>query len=258
MKLHYRSYGSGEPLIILHGLFGSLNNWHTLAGRLGEHFHVLPVDLRNHGQSPHSEATSYALMADDLLEFMHVHGVTAAHLLGHSMGGKTAMEFALRHPGMVDRLVVVDIAPRAYKSAQEEIMTAMESVDLSRYRTRGEIERALEENIPDIRVRQFILTNLKRRVGGLYEWKINLAALRASSSEIGKPQESENPFHRPTLFLAGGNSMYIRPGDHSSILRLFPNASFRTIQGAGHWVHAEAPEEFLRIVLDFLSTPWTV
>jgi pimeloyl-ACP methyl ester carboxylesterase len=255
MKLHYRSYGSGEPLIILHGLFGSLNNWHTLAGKLGVHFHVFSVDQRNHGESPHTDALSYALMAADLLEFMHLHRIAAAHLLGHSMGGKTAMEFALQHPEMVDRLVVVDIAPRAYKTAQEEIMSAMESVDLSRYRTRGEIERALEVDVPESRVRQFILTNLKRRVSGLYEWKINLPALRASSSEIGKPQESDNPFPRPALFLEGGKSAYILPEDHSLILRLFPEASFRTIQGAGHWIHAEAPEEFLRIVLSFLSPP---
>jgi esterase len=255
MKLHYRSYGSGHPLIILHGLFGSLSNWHTLAGRLGQHFHVLSVDQRNHGQSPHSEAISYALMADDLLEFMHVHGVTAAHLLGHSMGGKTAMEFALRYPGMVDRLVVADIAPRAYGSAQGEVLKAMEALDLTRYGSREEIDRALERDVPDFRVRQFILTNLKRRVGGLYEWKINLPALRANSFEIGKPQESEHPFRGPTLFLAGSKSAYIRPGDHPSIVRLFPQASFRTIHGAGHWLHAEAPDEFHETVLDFLSPP---
>jgi pimeloyl-ACP methyl ester carboxylesterase len=120
MRLHCRSYGSGEPLIILHGLFGSLNNWHALTGKLGVHFHVFSVGHRNHGESPHSDAISYAFMENDLLEFMHLHNITAAHLLGHSMGGKTAMEFAIRHPGMVDRLVVVDIVPEHTKLQKQK------------------------------------------------------------------------------------------------------------------------------------------
>jgi pimeloyl-ACP methyl ester carboxylesterase len=242
-------------MILLHGLFGSLNNWHTLAGKLGERYHVYSPDQRNHGQSPHSDAMSYPLLAEDLLEFMRDQGIPPAHVLGHSMGGKTAMEFALQHPGMVDRLIVVDIAPREYESAHDNLLDAMESVDLSRYRSRTEIDRALEKRIPDLRVRQFVLTNLKRRVGGLYEWKVNLPALRSNIAEMGKAQRASAPFSGPTLFLAGGTSQYLRASDRPSILELFPLASFSTIPHAGHWVHADAPEEFLRIVVGFLSTP---
>lgn len=253
MKLHFRSYGSGRPLIILHGLFGSLNNWHTLAGRLAEGRLVLSVDLRNHGDSPHSEEFSFQAMAEDLREFMDDRGLTRASLLGHSMGGKTAMEFALRYPSAVEGLVVIDIAPRAYPPGHDEILDAMASLDLSAYASRSAIEKALEPLISDLRVRQFVLTNLRRVEEGRYNWKINLSSLRSNYAEIIKAQNSETPFRGPTLFIRGGNSYYIRPEDVTSLLELFPSATVSTISGAGHWVHADAPEKLLPLVEEFLS-----
>jgi len=253
MKLHFRSYGSGRPLIILHGLFGSLNNWHTLAGRLAEGRLVLSVDLRNHGDSPHSEEFSFKAMAEDLREFMDDRGLTRASLLGHSMGGKTAMEFALRYPSAVEGLVVIDIAPRAYLPGHDEILDAMASLDLWAYASRSAIEKALEPLISDLRVRQFVLTNLRRVEEGRYNWKINLSGLRSNYAEVVKAQNSETPFRGPTLFIRGGNSNYIRPEDATSLLELFPSATVSTISGAGHWVHADAPEKLLPLVEEFLA-----
>ena len=252
LALHYKSYGAGRPLIILHGLFGSSNNWHTLSGELGEHFLVYAVDQRNHGQSPHSEEFTYQAMAEDLERFLADRGLERTSILGHSMGGKTAMEFALRSPWRVEKLIVVDIAPRAYDRGHDEILEAMVSLDLGSYTSRDAIDRALQSRIPDERVRQFILTNLKRLAGGHYVWKINLEVLRAKYDEVTKAQDSALPFPGPALFIRG-DSDYIRDADRAGISRLFPRAVVRSITGAGHWVHADAPEEFFRVVREFLQ-----
>lgn len=253
LALHYHSFGDGRPLIILHGLFGSSNNWRTLAEKLGERFRVFVVDQRNHGNSPHSEEFSFPAMAEDLRLFMEEHGLARASVLGHSMGGKTAMEFALRHPGMVEKLVVVDIAPHAYPPDHDEILDAMAELDLASYSSRASIEEALARRLPDVRVRQFILTNLKRFAGGRYAWKINLDVVRRKYGEITKAQTSDIPFRGPALFLRGELSRYVREEDLSDIRRLFPAAGLRTIAGAGHWVHADKPGDFLRLVIDFLQ-----
>ncbi len=253
VALHYESHGHGRPLIVLHGLFGSLNNWRTVAGRLGEKFRVFAVDQRNHGSSPHSEEFSLPAMAEDLRRFLADHGLARASILGHSMGGKVAMEFAFRYPERVEKLIVVDISPRAYAAGHDEILDAMASLDLSLYSTRAEIERALEGRIPEERVRQFILTNLKRFAGGRYAWRINLEVLGRKYGEISKSQTSAVPFRGPTLFLRGEHSTYIHPEDLADLTRLFPAATVRTVHGAGHWVHADRPEEFVRVVLEFLQ-----
>jgi len=240
-------------LIILHGLFGSSNNWHTLSGRLGDHFLVYAVDQRNHGQSPHSEEFTYGAMAVDLERFLADRGLERTSILGHSMGGKTAMEFALRFPQNVEKLIVVDIAPRAYGRSHDEILDAMVSLDLASYKSREAIDGALQNRIPDERVRQFILTNLKRLAGGHYVWKVNLDVLRAKHEEVTKAQVSAHPFPGPALFIRGGKSDYVREADRAGISRLFPRAVVRSITGAGHWVHADAPEEFFRVVREFLQ-----
>ncbi len=253
LALHYRSYGGGPPLIILHGLFGSSNNWHTMATELGGHFLVYAVDQRNHGQSPHSEEFTYGAMAVDLERFLADRGLERTSILGHSMGGKTAMEFALRFPQKVEKLIVVDIAPRAYGRGHDEILEAMVSLDLALYRSREAIDRALQNRIPDERVRQFILTNLKRLAGGHYVWKVNLDVLRAKYEEVTKAQVSAHPFPGSALFIQGGNSDYIREADRALISSPFPRATLRSIAGAGHWVHADSPGEFFRVVLEFLQ-----
>lgn len=253
MRLYHRSFGTGSPLIILHGLFGSLNNWQTLAKRLAGHFTVFALDLRNHGHSPHSGEFTYAAMAGDVREFVLEHGLSPACVIGHSMGGKTAMELALLFPDVVDRLVIVDIAPREYPPIHDKLMEAMDSADLGRYATREEIDRALAESIPETAVRQFLLTNLRREETGKYGWKMNLDAIKANSSELGRAVTADLPFKKPVLFISGERSPYIVLDDRPGILRLFPLATFRTIEGAGHWVHADAPDEFLRVVLGFLT-----
>ncbi len=254
VKLHYQSFGRGRPLIILHGLFGSLNNWHTLSAALGAEFQVFAVDQRNHGNSPHSEEFSFPAMAEDLRLFLEDRGLPQASLLGHSMGGKTAMEFALRHPQMVEKLIVADISPGAYPPGHDDILDAMSSLDLSLYSSRAQIETALEPRIPDLRVRQFILTNLKRYAGGRYAWKINLDVLREKYGEVTKAQTSDIPFRGPALFIRGELSPYIRQDDLAEIGRLFPFSTVESIPGAGHWVHADAPEAFLRVVVRFLRS----
>jgi esterase len=253
MRLHYRSYGTGSSLVILHGLFGSLNNWQTLAKRLAEHFSVFALDLRNHGHSPHSGDFTYAAMAGDVREFVLEHGLSPACVIGHSMGGKTAMELALHVPDIVDRLVVVDIAPKEYPAAHGELMDAMDAVDLEAYTSREEIDHALAKRLRDTAVRQFLLTNLRRDESGRYRWRLNLDAIRANAGELGKAQRADIPFPRPVLFISGGRSTSIAPRDRPLIERLFPRATFETIDGASHWVHADAPEEFLRLVLGFLT-----
>jgi esterase len=220
---------------------------------LGEHFLVYAVDQRNHGQSPHSEEFTYRVLAEDLERFLADRGLERASILGHSMGGKTAMEFALRFPQKVEKLIVVDIAPRAYGRGHDEILEAMVSLDLASHTSREGIDRALQRRIPDERVRQFILTNLRRLAGGRYVWKVNLDVLRAKYDEVTKAQASDLPFPGPALFIRGGDSIYIREEDRAAIARLFPGAAVRSIPGAGHWVHADAPEEFFRVVLEFLK-----
>ena len=251
MRLHYRDYGSGEPLVILHGFLGSLNNWHSLGRTLGEHFHVYTVDARNHGGSPHADAFNYAVMASDLREFLAEHGITRPTVLGHSMGGKTAMEAALSSPDLFLRLIVVDIAPKPYTGWHDEILEAMLALDIDSYASRDEIESVLAFQIPNLAVRQFLLTNLKRDESGRFRWKVNLQVLRKNYEEILRGQSGPGVYRGPSLFLSGERSNHLTAVDHPAILRLFPGAVFREIPGAGHWVHADAPEEFLRAVLEF-------
>lgn len=255
MKLHAQDYGGGHPLVILHGLFGSLLNWHTLSKALGSHYRVIAVDQRNHGSSPHTPEMSYAAMADDLLELFEVEQVRSAPVLGHSMGGKTAMQFALTYPDRVDRLIVVDIAPRAYGSHHDEIFAAMYALDLQQSASRSELDQALALHIPDRAVRQFLLTNVARDDAGNFRWKINLDALRDNYRALVGGVGTSGRFDKPTLFIRGEKSDYIQPSDEAQIRALFPCATIRTIAGAGHWVHAEAPTEFARAVLDFLQQP---
>jgi esterase len=254
MRLFFRTQGRGEPVIILHGLFGSLNNWSTLGKKLGEEHTVYLVDQRNHGRSPHDKVHTYKAMAEDLLEFYREQGLSSASLIGHSMGGKTAMEFALAHPDAVRRLVVVDMPPRATEARHDDILEALTSLQLAQFSSRESIDEALKERLPDQAVRQFLLTNLKREENGRYSWKMNLDALRTNYNEINRGIENGRRFNGPVLFLKGGRSRYLTDKDTPAIKALFPKAKFQSIPGAGHWVHAEAPDEFLRIVREFISS----
>jgi esterase len=253
MQLHYETCGTGAPLIILHGLLGSLENWHTVSRRLGGYFRVFAVDQRNHGRSLHTGKMSFELMAEDVRELMESQRLDHAHVLGHSMGGKIAMQLALTHPALVDRLVVVDIAPSAYSPRHVQILHSALSLDLSQFQNRGDADRALAPSIPDKAVRQFLLKNLARDEAGGLRWKLNLKDIAVNYERMSQALSSDTPFNGPTLFVRGGQSSYIRDADMPLIRQLFPHAEMATIPHADHWVHAEAPEPFLKVVLDFLS-----
>ena len=249
--LHHTVEGEGLPLLIAHGLFGSARNWGAIAKRLSDAFMVVAVDMRNHGLSPWSDEHSYAAQARDLAEVIAAHG-GRADVLGHSMGGKAAMVLALGHPERVGRLIVADIAPRAYDHTQRDLARAMRAVDLGAVERRSDADARMAEAVPDRAVRAFLLQSLdvaNRR------WRLNLDVLDAAMDEIVGWPEPEGRFDGPTLFLRGGASDYVAEDDLPAIDRLFPEARIETIPEAGHWLHAEAPRPFEAAARAFLSPP---
>ena len=251
MILFNRIYGEGPPLVILHGLFGQSDNWTTLARAWSNHFQVVTVDQRNHGQSPHDQAFSYELMAEDLAETLDAMNLESVNLLGHSMGGKTAMFFAQQHPHRISKLIVADIAPRFYAPHHGEIIEALKALPLESLKDRNSADAELAKGIPDFGTRQFLLKNLYRNDTGGFSWRFNLEAISTQISEIGKALPNA-AVHLPALFVRGSKSKYITDEDQSEIARQFGNATFATIPNAGHWLHAEQPEAFSEAVLDFL------
>jgi esterase len=251
MQLHYKSSGEGPALIILHGLFGSSDNWLSIAKELSADYTVYLPDQRNHGRSPRSDQFDYAGMSQDLLEFIEEHQLDKPMIMGHSMGGKTAMYFALRHPDKLSKLIVVDIAPRHYPVHHDTIIQGLQSVDIANIRSRQEADEQLARYEPHPTVRMFLLKNLYRE-GDSFAWRINLPVISAQIENVGEAM-SGGPVTNPTLFINGVKSDYIRPEDMELIHRLFPNAEHEEIAGAGHWVHAEKPEEFLKVVRKFIA-----
>lgn len=256
MKLFFRKYGQGEPFIILHGLFGLSDNWQGIGKQLGAHFGVYLVDLRNHGLSPHSDEWSHGEMSADLFELMADEGITEAIVLGHSLGGKTAMKFSTEHPEKLKKLIVVDIAPRAYPVHHREILDALLSVDLYAIRSRKEAEQLLAAL--DAGTRQFLLKNLYWKTDDKLDWRFNLRVINEKIQGVGEeivPPAKEEVRQRlkelPVLFVRGEHSAYIRDADLNQIKGLFPNARLETIAGAGHWVHADQPALFLERILSF-------
>ncbi len=254
-SLFFNAYGEGPgALVILHGFLGSSANWHTLARTIfAKDRRVLTFDARNHGRSFHDDGFSYPLMADDVVRALDHEGIERATFLGHSMGGKTAMHLALEHPDRTDALVVVDMAPRAYPPHHHTILDALNRVDLSLVTSRQEAEAALEAGVPDQGVRQFLLKNLVAQPGGGYRWAINLPVLTARYAEVTRAVESDRTYDGPVLFVRGERSTYIRDADVPGIEKLFPAAQVVTIPGAGHWVHAEAPQALAGAVVAFMD-----
>ena len=252
MKLHFKESGQGRAVILLHGLFGSADNWHPIAQRLAESFHVIAVDQRNHGQSPHSDEMNYPLMAADVNTLMAAQGLEHAAVIGHSMGGKTAMQLALQFPERVEKLIVADMAPRAYAPAHDKIFAALLALDLTMFQTRQQIEDALAAEIPNLVLRRFLLKNLGRAADGEFFWKLNLRAIVENYPQLREPLPHTSVFTKPTLFLRAGKSDYVNAEDEPLIRALFPQVHFQTIAEAGHWLHADAPEEFLRQLFAFL------
>jgi pimeloyl-ACP methyl ester carboxylesterase len=255
MKLFYRHYGQGQPLIILHGIFGVSDNWVTLGKKLAEKFSVYIPDQRNHGQSPHSVTFNYFALADDLLEFIKEHKLEKPMIIGHSMGGKVAMTFALEHPEMVEKLVIVDISPRKYpgRNVHFDMISAMMEVDFDKIQTREEVEQQLVSSIPNKRIRLFVMKNLYRKTRQSFDWRLNLEALSANMDYVFDGVESSDVYTGPVLFIKGGKSDYIQDIDIPIIGKMFPNHQLQTIEKASHWVHAEAPEELCMLFSMFLG-----
>lgn len=254
MDLFYNRYGqTAPPLVILHGLLGANGNWHTLSRTaFQEVATVYAVDQRNHGRSPHTDRIDYPSMAADLRDFIDRHELAPASLLGHSMGGKTAMQTALSYPTRVDRLIVVDMAPKAYPPHHTEILDALARIDPTEYSDRDAIDDALAEDVSSWAIRQFLLKNLDYD-GDQYTWKMNLDAIRGHYDDITAPITADTTFEGPALFVRGGNSDYVEDEDLDDIRTLFPKAELVTVEDAGHWVHAEEPEALAEIVTDFLT-----
>ncbi len=252
MELNYKRMGSGESLIILHGLFGSLDNWMTLAKILSEDFEVFIVDQRNHGQSPHNNEFNYDAMADDLYEFINTHQIVDPIVLGHSMGGKTAMQFAMNYPTKLSKLIVVDIAPKSYPVHHRGIIDGLLSLDFNKIKSRGEADKILSTHIEEASTRQFLLKNLYWVEKSKLAWRFNLPVINQKIEIIGEGLQNISVFEKPTLFIRGELSNYIIESDYKNILEIFPNSTIETISNSGHWVHAENPTEFLTFVTSFL------
>jgi esterase len=254
MQLNTTVYGeNGSPVVLLHGLFGSGRNWMTAARKLAAGNHrVVTADLRNHGSSAWADTMSYAEMADDLRETITALGLGPVALLGHSMGGKAAMLTALRYPELVDRLIVVDVAPVAYPPAFVEYAKAMRGADLDGVTRRAEVDRQLADAVSSVTTRAFLLQNLVLDDAGA-RWRPNLAVIEAALPDISGWPEVDARYDGPVLFIPGGKSDYVLSEHEDEIRRLFPAATFAPVPEAGHWVHAERLDDFLGVVTPFLA-----
>jgi len=254
MPLHYKVLGEGPPLIVLHGLFGLMDNWMGIAKQLSENYQVFLIDLRNHGRSPHKPVFDYEAMSQDLHEFMAEHQIANPVIIGHSMGGKVAMYFAGRYqPEPFAKLIVVDIAPKYYPVHHRPILDALQSIDVTALQTRQQAENQLAQLIPEPDVRLFLLKNLYRTEEGHFAWRFNLPVIDTQIENVGEALPAHFQCEKPVLFIRGERSRYIEDEDMKLILKHFPAARLETVAGAGHWVHAEKPAELLKLVQDFLT-----
>ena len=257
--LHAKIFGQdkpGTPLLVFHGLFGMLDNWGSFGKEMGEFFPVHLIDLRNHGKSFHSTEMSHDDLAHDISHYMDFHHIEKANLLGHSLGGKAVMQFAIKYPIKVQKLIVVDIAPKAYPPHHQGILKALESVDFEKITTRQEAEEVLQQYIPEKSVIQFLAKNLYWTDDKKLAWRFNLKTLSERYSEFVSNAIKFGVFSGETLFIAGAKSNYILPQDEFQIKQQFPNSSVVTVENAGHWVQAENPKDFNEAVKDFIfETP---
>jgi len=251
--LHSQRVGTGKPLLILHGFLGMSDNWKTLGNRfsqLGFGLHL--IDQRNHGRSFHSEDFDYDWLSLDIQVYCEQQGLERVQVLGHSMGGKTAMNLACRYPDLVSRLIVADIAPKYYPPHHQYIVDAMDALPLESLRTREEADESLARFLPERSIRQFLLKNLYWKQPGKLGWRCNLPVLKERLEEIGEPLPDQAVFSGPTLFIRGDRSEYIVDGDWKLIRRHFPKASDAVVRNAGHWLHAENPDSFFERTTGFL------
>jgi esterase len=257
IALTVREYGRGQPLVVLHGLFGSSQNWNAAAERLADSFRVVVCDLRNHGASPWAPTMSFAEMADDLEQVIGERGLAPAIVLGHSVGGKTAMLTALRHPDVVEALIVVDIAPVRYTEPFAEYIAAMQAIDVAQVRRRAEVDAALAPVIADAGTRLFLLQNLEECNGGGFAWRLNLAAIAGNlEALLDFPATAEATYEGRALFVSGEHSDYIGRQAYGRTTELFPQAEFARVPGSGHYPHVEQPDAFLEKVVGFLDSAY--
>jgi pimeloyl-ACP methyl ester carboxylesterase len=256
MKLFFRQVGSvGTPIIILHGIFGSSDNWLTIGKVLADSYQVYMVDQRNHGQSPRSDEFNYDVMAADLKEFIDDHQLQNVMLIGHSMGGKTVMQFAMNYPESFSKMIVVDIAPKFYPVHHNMILQGLASIDLKNLKSRTEANELMKRFEESEGVRQFLLKNLWRNPekNNEFDWRINVPVITKNIDIVGHELANEKAINKPVLFIRGSESHYIQPEDERKIWDLFPNYEIITIEGAGHWVQADKSEEFINVVRTALS-----
>jgi len=251
MTLNFKRLGTGAPVILIHGLFGNLDNLGRLARHLSENFEVFSIDLPNHGLSPHIESMDYSFLSQTIFDFLTSHQLTNVHIVGHSMGGKVAMQFAVDHPELVKSLVVADIAPVTYTDRHAKVFAALNAIDFSTLTNRAQAIDIVVNNSVDIGTAQFLLKNLAKNDDGFF-WRCNLQNLQGNYPEIISGLSGERSFNGPTLFIKGEKSDYIKTEHRTAISQHFPNASAKIIQGTGHWLHAEKPASFNKIVADFI------
>jgi len=254
MLLHSNIIGEGVPFIILHGFLGMSDNWKTLGIQFSEeNFQVHLVDQRNHGHSFHATEFNYDVLVEDLKNYCEAHHLEEIILLGHSMGGKTAMLFATKYPELVSKLIVVDISPRFYPVHHDGILNGLSALNFDNIKSRGEADTLLSSYVSDWGTRQFLLKNLYWVEKGKLGLRMNLEVLKAEVSEVGEPLPSQATFNKDTLFVRGDRSEYIGIDDESIITNHFPKAKLVTISNAGHWLHAENPKDFFDAVMRFLK-----
>jgi esterase len=253
MKLFYRESGEGKPLVILHGLFGSSDNWMSVTKELALKYKVFVLDARNHGQSPHDPVHNYEAMAADLKEFIEDHKLVKPILIGHSMGGKTIMRFASEYKDIAEKLIVVDISPRFYGRHHEAILNGLDAIDLNTLQTRNEADVILSQYVGDPGVRMFLLKSLYRTSDGKFQWRINLPVINEQIDNIGEPLPEDAVVNTPTLFIRGSESGYIEDKDVAVIEKHFTTYTLETVEGASHFVHAEKPKEVIELIENFIE-----
>ncbi len=252
-KLNFKTFGTGDPLIILHGLFGMLDNWQTIAKKLADDYMVYVVDLRDHGKSEHTDDFNYPLLAQDIAEFLESEWIHEAYILGHSMGGKTALQLVKDYPELVEKLIVVDIGIKSYEGGHEMILEALNTVPIEEVESRKDVEKHLSQYISEPGIRLFLMKNLTRNKEGGYRWKMNLKLLIKHYQEILAGIIFEDVVDTPTLFIRGGQSKYILDEDFDDLSSHFESIELATVLNAGHWVHAEQPNELLAAIRSFLK-----
>ncbi len=252
--LHSKILGQGVPLLILHGFLGMSDNWKTLGSQYAnEGFEVHLIDQRNHGKSFHSSNFDYDVLANDTKNYMEHKGLSSAMVMGHSMGGKTAMQMAMSHPNLVQRLLVADIAPKYYPPHHQEIIDALKTLNFDEISSRSQADKALSKHLSEVGIRQFLLKNLFWKDKSTLAFRFNLEVLKDRMEEIGENVDPTSTYIKPTLFLRGARSEYIAPTDEPLIKKHFPNSDITTIENAGHWLHAENPKQFFEASLNFMN-----